>query len=116
MKTHKPKTLPITFHKMKKSIHKKLCCFGKFYSKHWKVLVGAKLLLLVIILTFTFSTWSNVGNIISHGAASIHAEGLCGNGTIDLGEECDDNNTSDGDGCSSICLNETPVNTSVCGN
>ncbi len=28
---------------------------------------------------------------------------LCGNGTIDTGEECDDGNTKSGDGCSSTC-------------
>ena len=28
---------------------------------------------------------------------------LCGNGTIDFGEICDDNNTSAGDGCSVVC-------------
>ncbi len=28
---------------------------------------------------------------------------LCGNGSIEGAEECDDNNTSDGDGCSSLC-------------
>jgi cysteine-rich repeat protein len=32
----------------------------------------------------------------------------CGDGTVDPGEECDDNNTADGDGCSAACLSETP--------
>jgi cysteine-rich repeat protein len=31
---------------------------------------------------------------------------VCGNGTLDPGEECDDGNTKDGDGCSSICTNK----------
>ncbi len=30
-------------------------------------------------------------------------ENVCGNGHIDAGEECDDDNTDDSDGCSSIC-------------
>jgi len=30
----------------------------------------------------------------------------CGNGRVDDGEECDDGNAADGDGCSSTCLNE----------
>ena len=30
-------------------------------------------------------------------------ENVCGNGHIDAGEECDDGNTDDSDGCSSIC-------------
>jgi cysteine-rich repeat protein len=29
---------------------------------------------------------------------------MCGNGILDPGEQCDDGNTADGDGCSSICL------------
>ena len=36
---------------------------------------------------------------------------ICGNGnvqTLDFGEECDDANTSSGDGCSSECILESP--------
>ena len=35
--------------------------------------------------------------------AAVEAGSLCGNNHIDPGEECDDGNTKDGDGCSSIC-------------
>jgi len=31
---------------------------------------------------------------------------ICGNGKVESGEECDDGNTIDGDGCSSTCTNE----------
>jgi cysteine-rich repeat protein len=31
------------------------------------------------------------------------AVGLCGNGTVELGEQCDDNNTAAGDCCSATC-------------
>jgi cysteine-rich repeat protein len=31
----------------------------------------------------------------------------CGNGIIDIGEQCDDGNVTDGDGCSSSCTTET---------
>lgn len=34
---------------------------------------------------------------------------ICGDGTIDPGEECDDGNTNSGDGCSSLCEVELPV-------
>ncbi|MBI2552297.1 DUF4215 domain-containing protein [Candidatus Uhrbacteria bacterium] len=30
----------------------------------------------------------------------------CGNGSVETGEECDDGNTTSGDGCSAVCLNE----------
>ncbi len=33
----------------------------------------------------------------------------CGDGTAQLGEMCDDGNTLDGDGCSRVCLFESPV-------
>ncbi len=29
--------------------------------------------------------------------------GMCGNGTLDAGEQCDDGNVANGDGCSSVC-------------
>jgi cysteine-rich repeat protein len=34
---------------------------------------------------------------------------LCGNGVVDAGETCDDNNLVDGDGCSEVCQTETTV-------
>lgn len=36
--------------------------------------------------------------------------GVCGDGTIDSGEECDDGNTTDDDGCDALCSLE------ICGN
>jgi len=36
------------------------------------------------------------------------APSLCGNGILNPGEECDDGNTINGDGCSSTCLMEGP--------
>jgi cysteine-rich repeat protein len=41
--------------------------------------------------------------------------GECGNGVLDLGEECDDGNLIDGDGCSGTCVSELiPANGHVC--
>jgi cysteine-rich repeat protein len=39
---------------------------------------------------------------------------VCGNGVMEPGEECDDGNQFDGDGCSAFCLVEAPQ--PVCGN
>ncbi|MCF7812025.1 DUF4215 domain-containing protein [Candidatus Gracilibacteria bacterium] len=41
------------------------------------------------------------------GTEQCEALPSCGDGTVDPGEACDDNNTSDGDGCSSSCAWET---------
>jgi cysteine-rich repeat protein len=35
-------------------------------------------------------------------------EPFCGDGTVDAGEECDDGNNADGDGCSANCTVEPP--------
>ena len=39
---------------------------------------------------------------------------ICGNIIIEIGEQCDDGNTLNGDGCSSTCQNEIPAG--ICGN
>ncbi|KKW17394.1 MAG: Multiple EGF-like-domain protein 3 [Candidatus Magasanikbacteria bacterium GW2011_GWA2_50_22] len=39
----------------------------------------------------------------------------CGNGTVDRGEDCDDGNTQNGDGCSNTCLHEGSSFTNQCG-
>lgn len=42
---------------------------------------------------------------------------VCGNGTVETGEECDDGNTANGDGCSATCTEEGAQQvTPVCGN
>jgi cysteine-rich repeat protein len=40
---------------------------------------------------------------------------VCGNGTVESNEECDDGNTVDNDGCSATCTTEQQL-TPVCGN
>jgi cysteine-rich repeat protein len=57
---------------------------------------------------------------------AVHGEpSTCGNGTVELGESCDDHNTATGDGCSDTCAIEAgytctttspSVCTSTCGN
>ncbi len=37
---------------------------------------------------------------------SSGCNGVCGNGVLEPGEECDDNNTNPGDGCSAVCTSE----------
>jgi hypothetical protein len=74
MKTHKTKYLLLNFSTMKKLLHYKLCCFGKFYKEHWKALVASKVILAVILLTLAFSVRTNDGKVVYHGAGSTYAQ------------------------------------------
>ncbi len=40
----------------------------------------------------------------------------CGNGIVELREECDDGNGTGGDGCSAVCKKEPKIQIAVCGN
>jgi cysteine-rich repeat protein len=46
------------------------------------------------------------GTVCNDGPNSCDAIAACGNGILELGEECDDSNTLDGDCCSSLCVSE----------
>ncbi len=50
-----------------------------------------------------FDTCPAVPNVDQSPAACRASEEACGNGHVDLGEECDDGNRRDGDACSSAC-------------
>ena len=47
--------------------------------------------------------WNGCGDSGPSGEELDGGEGTCGNGIVEEGEECDDGNTEDGDGCSSDC-------------
>ena len=47
------------------------------------------------------------------GSDGNNHDAVCGDGVVDTGEQCDDGNTSNGDGCSATCQNET--HTPTCG-
>ncbi len=55
--------------------------------------------------TYSGWIWDNYGGIAQ--IASGQSIWRCGDGTIQTGEQCDDGNTIDGDGCSSSCQIET---------
>src|SRR5262245_48782165 len=55
-------------------------------------------------------TFTGAGGAIGDGGTSVDGLGLeplvlkpCGNGHLDSGEQCDDGNTTAGDGCSALC-------------
>ncbi len=57
------------------------------------------------------STW-DIGSL-EYGSLPGGGQAVCGNGVLEPPEQCDDGNTSSGDGCSSTCTIEAPP---VCGN
>ncbi|MBU1130501.1 DUF4215 domain-containing protein [Patescibacteria group bacterium] len=55
--------------------------------------------------------WNWLGNGVTCTPENCQVDGpppepICGNGQVEEGEECDDGNTDDGDGCSSVCMIE----------
>ena len=55
---------------------------------------------------FDSSTTSTSVSTVSTVPPTNPPKPSCGDGAIDLGEECDDGNSRDGDGCSKACLKE----------
>jgi cysteine-rich repeat protein len=55
-----------------------------------------------VALTGILAAFSGCGDDTSTGDA------VCGNATVETGEQCDDGNKLSGDGCSASCQNETP--------
>ena len=62
----------------------------------------------IFVTADEYSTWGrSVGPDGYQASFSVIPTGpICGNGTTDPGEECDDGDTVDGDGCSSTCVME----------
>jgi cysteine-rich repeat protein len=48
-------------------------------------------------------TPDDVGKCLENCGESVPVEAVCGNGSLEAGEQCDDGNTLDGDGCSPTC-------------
>jgi len=52
--------------------------------------------------------WASCESVGSSGASGVTC-GVCGDGNLDPGEDCDDGNTLAGDCCSPTCRNEESV-------
>jgi cysteine-rich repeat protein len=71
-------------------------------------------------LTNCSCSWNTNTNTCEAGWNREHLCGTCGNGVTDFGEECDDGNNVEGDGCSSTCqfedniLPPCPYGTTLC--
>ncbi len=59
------------------------------------------------IMTFTSTIPTKPSITTSTTTTTTKANAMCGNGVLELGEECDDSNVINGDGCSSTCTWET---------
>ena len=53
-----------------------------------------------------FGGWA-IDDVCVVAVGSAQAGAVCGNGVVDPGEQCDDGNTTSGDGCSATCQDET---------
>ncbi len=58
-----------------------------------------------VALTGVLAAFSGCGD-----DTETNVDAVCGNGTVETGEQCDDGNKQSGDGCSATCQNETPEN------
>jgi len=57
-------------------------------------------------LCFSITSSSASSVVLSSSVQSSSVAPRCGDGTVDQGEQCDDSNTTDNDGCSRSCKNE----------
>ncbi len=57
--------------------------------------------------TFNGGATSDAGGVELDGGDAASTGEVCGNGVVELGEDCDDGNTNSGDGCSSTCNSES---------
>jgi cysteine-rich repeat protein len=64
-------------------------------------------------LTGTFGFYNSSQSQAVYSGLTVEADPLCGNGSLDEGEECDDGNTLGGDCCTSNCVS-TPHPTAHC--
>jgi cysteine-rich repeat protein len=60
-----------------------------------------------IDLLFSSTVRDRIRTVVNSASClSAVVPGVCGDGFLDAGEECDDGNTTDGDGCSAACTRE----------
>jgi len=76
-----------------------------------------KYLVIIFCILIGFSFTNNCTDEKKSSDAALAAvddsDPVCGNGDHEAGEQCDDENTTDGDGCSAVCLVEAGF---ACGN
>ncbi|MFH1358968.1 MAG: DUF4215 domain-containing protein [archaeon] len=58
--------------------------------------------------------WSSTDAVQLCGKSQETNNPICGNNILDTGEECDDGNVVNGDGCSNKCKIETDININIC--
>ena len=74
-------------------------------KKTISIILGVMMLMAIMPIVIADDGGGNGDSGDGDGGPDI-APIVCGNGAIQIGEQCDDANTANGDGCSSTCQNE----------
>lgn len=68
-----------------------------------------KKIIAFLVLFILVSEGGAISKFINPGAEAMEGQATCGNGLMEIGEDCDDGNDIDGDGCSAICQLEAQI-------
>ena len=80
-------------------------------AKEWSFMSASRFTWFTVCLSFLLASCVSPKKENTNVNNSNNQNRTCGNGTVEPGEECDDGNTFDHDGCSAACIIE-----SFCGN
>ncbi len=87
---------------------------GQVIIRYLNGVRGASLINGVVDPNGQRTTVQEIENYLLTLVSTVSPSSICGNSTLELNEECDDGNTTNGDGCSSECLIEGSCGDGIC--